>query len=713
MSPNLPYQDGRQHERELIRAAQHEAFERGDDSSTVSGAQPSEPSLAEPAPDSFTGYLITREIHRGGQGVVYQALQQSTQRKVAIKVLKEGPFASPIDRARFEREAQVLAQIRHPNIVAIHDRGQAGGHYFLVMDYISGQPLDVYMASTAPSVARTLGLFAKICDAVSAAHVRGVIHRDLKPRNVIVDADGEPHVLDFGLAKVAIHEEGKHAGPELMTATGQFVGSLPWASPEQVEGHPEQIDLRSDVYALGVILYQMLTARFPYPVVGQFRTVMDHILRTNPIRPRTLRRDIDDEVQTIVLKCLSKERERRYQTAGELARDVRRYLAGEPIEAKRDSTAYLLRKVAQRRKWELTGVAVAGLAIAVGYTFWSRAARRTQWEHRQRVAALIQSQRSADEEEVRALYQDFFARLKEGRTSPEERELFLANTFDLELQTREIWSTDRRWRAGILVKPKVELGEHGLELAVTTTYSLGDTVLPQKYPDCRFWISSLGPGMTSGIVADGDLGGLPNLAPPARLELTARSQLIICWTHDLPAGHASPERDRSEWSPVDPVWTSERTTRRSVLVLKTLPDDYPVPVADPELLGQVQAGLTNVRLLVSEFGTGGIECHYTGAIPLAGRLQALGTESDDILGEMDICLQTFGKGLQRTFGPADWNTDFLTAVWSGGLTTVRIRFVPDREVALSKFDVTAYVGLPVESSASVAALSAGPPQAGD
>jgi eukaryotic-like serine/threonine-protein kinase len=290
-------------------------------------------------PDSFPGYQIVREIHRGGQGVVYQAVQKHTHRKVAIKVMKEGPFASKRDKARFEREVEVLGQLNHPNIVGVHGSGMAAGSFYFVMDYISGQPLDVWMAAKEHEIAASLQLFAKICEAVNAAHLRGVIHRDLKPGNIRIDAEGAPHILDFGLAKVATAMDAS-----LMTVTGQFMGSLPWASPEQAEAIPEKIDLRTDVYSLGVILYQMLTGEFPYDVVGNMRDVLDRIINAEPTRPSTVRRQINDEVETIVLKCLSKERERRYQTAGEVARDIGHYLNGEPIEAKRDSAMYALRK---------------------------------------------------------------------------------------------------------------------------------------------------------------------------------------------------------------------------------------------------------------------------------------------------------------------------------------------------------------------------------
>lgn len=297
-----------------------------------------------PLPDSFHGYTLIREIHRGAQGVVYQAIQKGTKRRVAMKVMHDDPFSGPKSRVRFDREVQILAQLNHPNVVAIHDSGEVGGNYFYVMDYISGQPLDAYLDQAQLSVREVLLLFITICDAVNAAHLRGVIHRDLKPSNIRVDAGGQPYILDFGLAKIAIGEVTGGSTPMAMTLTGQFVGSMPWASPEQAAGSPDRIDVRTDVYSLGVILYQMLTRRFPYPVVGNIREVIDHIVRTEPTRPSLLADGIDDEIETIVLKCLDKEPVRRYQSAGELERDLKHYLAGEPIEAKRASTWYVLRK---------------------------------------------------------------------------------------------------------------------------------------------------------------------------------------------------------------------------------------------------------------------------------------------------------------------------------------------------------------------------------
>lgn len=344
------------------------------DSGSMSGDLPVDTGPILISPDAFAGYEVVREFRRGAQGVVYQAVQKSTQRRVAIKVMKEGPFASKTDKARFDREVQTLGQLKHPNIVAIHGTGIAAGHYYFVMDYISGDALDAHVASTKPTTQSLLNLFAKICDAVNAAHLRGILHRDLKPNNIRVDENGEPHVLDFGLARSADDATDRTA----VTVTGQFVGSLPWASPEQADGTSSAIDVRSDVYSLGVMLYQLLSGRFPYEVSGGMRETLDRILHTDPAPMRSAAGGVDTDVETIVLKCLEKEPERRYQSAGELARDLRHYLAGEPIEAKRDLTLYVLGKKLRKHRLAagiglgfLVTIVVGVVASAAG---WRKAA---------------------------------------------------------------------------------------------------------------------------------------------------------------------------------------------------------------------------------------------------------------------------------------------------------------------------------------------------
>lgn len=353
-------------------------------------SQPSSPvAQALPGKDAFPGYEIQREIHRGGQGVVYLANQLNTKRRVAIKVMHGGATLGSSGRVRFDREVQLLGQLNHPNIVKLHDSGVTpDGSFFYVMDYVSGRALDEVLREQRrdrrrdPSAARsrarsrsedledietTLRFFAKICDGVNAAHLKGVIHRDIKPANVRVDQSGEPVLVDFGLAKVTAGVDTDLDPSNPMTMTGQFIGSLPWASPEQAVGSGDAIDLRSDVYSLGVMLYQLLTGgKFPYTVIGNMRDVLDNIQRAEPARPSTIRRQINDEIETIVLTALAKEKERRYQSAGELARDIRRYLSGEPIEAKRDAGWYVIRKTLNRHKFAVAFAATVGLLIIGG-----------------------------------------------------------------------------------------------------------------------------------------------------------------------------------------------------------------------------------------------------------------------------------------------------------------------------------------------------------
>ncbi|HVP11753.1 MAG TPA: protein kinase [Phycisphaerae bacterium] len=334
------------------------------------------------------GYEVLSEIRRGGQGIVFRALQQGTKREVALKVLREGLYASEAARRRFEREIELAATLRHPHIVTVFDSGRTrDGRQFFAMDYIRGVPLHRYVLDRAPAVKDKLRVLAAVAKAVNHAHQRGVIHRDLKPSNILVDEGGEPHILDFGLARTVEQREAT-----LVTSADCVAGTLPYMSPEQARGLPDAVDVRSDVYALGVILYELLTGCYPYPIETDIVRSLQHIAETPPERPSRAAVKpgteaagqrlstplvIDEDVETIVLKALAKEREHRYQTAGDLARDIDLYLNGEPIQARRDSTWYVLSRTIRRHRIALLGVAamlvVISAALVASISYWRQA----------------------------------------------------------------------------------------------------------------------------------------------------------------------------------------------------------------------------------------------------------------------------------------------------------------------------------------------------
>ena len=322
------------------------------------------------AADAIKGYRILERLEEGGQAVVYRAVQEAANRTVALKVLLHGPFATAQQQRRFEREIELAANLQHPNIVTIFDSGVAQGQYYFAMEYVSGRVLDRYVLEEQMSLRAKMTLFAKVCGAIAHAHQHAVMHRDLKPGNILVDGEGEPHVLDFGLAKTTEVDEDTDGSVLRASVTGQIVGTLAYMSPEQAAGNTRAVDVRTDVYSLGVMFYSALTNTFPYDVSGSPLEILQNIQEADPVRFSKTTRRLDSDIEAIVLKCLAKEPHRRYHSAAELQSDIERWLNGFPVVARSDSSIYLLRKLISRHRYTST---VAGLLIVIvlGFSYVS------------------------------------------------------------------------------------------------------------------------------------------------------------------------------------------------------------------------------------------------------------------------------------------------------------------------------------------------------
>ncbi len=311
----------------------------------------------------LAGYDIVDVLGRGGMGVVYEAYQQSTGRRVAIKFMLQATARSEAARRRFEREVELVARLQHPDIVAVIDSGIDRDRYYYVMEYVDGRALDEAFTLGECDPRSALGLIADVADAVDYAHQRGVLHRDLKPSNVMIDERGRPRLLDFGLAK-AIDPDSAMGVNLSLSEPGQLVGTLAYMSPEQSRGEFEQMSVRSDVYSLGAMTYELLTGRLPCDVDGPLPDVLNRIADREAARPSTLRPGLDADVDAILLKALEKLPRCRYPTAGEFSSDLRRYLADEPIIARRAGPVDRLSRWVRRNRG-IAGVSAASLLLIV------------------------------------------------------------------------------------------------------------------------------------------------------------------------------------------------------------------------------------------------------------------------------------------------------------------------------------------------------------
>ena len=293
-----------------------------------------------PLPARFGDYELLEELGRGGMGIVYRAVQLSLGRVVAIKMLLRRDLASHADLARFRSEAEAAARLDHPGIVPIFEVGEHDGHPFYSMRFIEGTTLAKRLQAGPMPPREGAELLARVAEAVQAAHSRGVLHRDLKPSNILIDTAGKPHVSDFGLAK-------RLEDDQTMTHTGAIIGTPCYMSPEQAAGSRGDVGPASDIWSLGAILYQVLVHRPPFQASSPMDTLLA-VLELDPPMPRSIDRQVDRDLEMIALKTLQKPQDLRYATAGDLAADLRAFLAGESVAARRggllDVASRLLRE---------------------------------------------------------------------------------------------------------------------------------------------------------------------------------------------------------------------------------------------------------------------------------------------------------------------------------------------------------------------------------
>ncbi|TVQ54153.1 MAG: serine/threonine protein kinase [Phycisphaerales bacterium] len=339
---------------------------------------------ASSIPKTIGRYRILRELGQGGMGIVYEAEQDHPRRRVALKVMRSDFFSRQMAQ-RFALESHVLGQLHHPGIAQIYESGveESAGQprpYF-VMEFIEGKSLAEYVRDNGVPIRDRLILMTQVADAVHHAHQKGVIHRDLKPDNILIDGEGRAKVMDFGVARAV---DADIQVSTLQTDVGEMIGTLAYMSPEQISGQPDQIDTRSDVYAMGVMLYELLGGVLPLDV--RRRSIPEAVRMIQENEPRSLstfnarcRGDLD----TIVRKAMEKDKTRRYQSAAEFAADIRRYLNDEPIIARRASMAYQFRKFAKRNEAIVGGIAAVFLSITIGMfvaTWFAVEASWQRWE---------------------------------------------------------------------------------------------------------------------------------------------------------------------------------------------------------------------------------------------------------------------------------------------------------------------------------------------
>ena len=388
---------------------------------------------------SFGNYELLRVIARGGMGVVYLARQVALNRTVAIKMIRSGWLASDADIHRFRREAEAAAGLKHPGIVAVHDVGEVQGLQYFSMDYIAGTSLTQLLKAGPLAAPQAAELAASVAEAVQHAHEHGILHRDLKPSNILVDGGGRPHITDFGLARWMDDDSG-------LTLTEQALGTPSYMPPEQISRRFGESSPQSDVYSLGATLYEMLTGRPPFVAASRLERV-ELVLHQEPTRLRLLNAHVPVDLETICLKCLQKEARQRYESARELAVDLRRFLQGEPVAARPVSALERTVRWCRRHPALALTAAIATLLLSVILVGSPIAAMLLRQERDRAVTAEAEA-RDNEESVRRTLFQSFLNEAEASRFSRREGQRF--HTLDVLQQAGQLAGETHATDADIL-----------------------------------------------------------------------------------------------------------------------------------------------------------------------------------------------------------------------------------------------------------------------
>jgi len=342
------------------------------------------------------GFEVTGKLGAGGMGVVWRAVQVRTRRTVALKVTQARVFGHEKILSRFEREVELAARLEHPHIARVYDSGVHQEVHYYAMELIEGMPLDRYVFAHELNTRQVVQLICTLCTAMQYAHQRGVMHRDLKPSNILVTEDGQPHILDFGLAKDLLSDQSG----QNVSLDGDVLGTPAYMSPEQAAGRLNELDIRSDIYSLGVMAYFLLTHQWPYHLEGTRYELLRTIQEQEAIRPTVANSAINKDLEAILLKILEKDPNQRYQSMNEMGDDFHNWLQGFPVKARSINAWYLLQKTIQRHRIAavmlvLIAVIILGTGFIGIYSYAQAQAATRKLEQRQIIHQQEQAQSMA------------------------------------------------------------------------------------------------------------------------------------------------------------------------------------------------------------------------------------------------------------------------------------------------------------------------------